>query len=39
MITETMVKPSHWIETGIQIQPVKNLYLFKFDEDLQNRAR
>ncbi len=37
MITETMVKPSHWIEKGIQIEPVKNLYLFKFDEDLQNR--
>lgn len=37
MITETMVKPSHWIETGIEIQPVKDLFLFKFDENLQNR--
>lgn len=37
MITETMVKPSHWIDKGIKIQPIKNLYLFKFDEDLQNR--
>ncbi|MGK7932136.1 MAG: hypothetical protein AB4041_11980 [Microcystaceae cyanobacterium] len=37
MITETMVKPSYWIEKGIQIQSIKNLYLFKFDENLQNR--
>ncbi len=37
MITETMVKPSHWIDKGIKIQLVKSLYLFKFDEELQNR--
>ncbi|MGK7877077.1 MAG: hypothetical protein AB4426_28430 [Xenococcaceae cyanobacterium] len=37
MITETMVKPSSWIEKGVQIQPVRHLYLFKFTGDLQNR--
>jgi hypothetical protein len=37
MITETMVKPSYWIENSIQIKPVRNLYLFKFDEALQER--
>lgn len=37
MITETMVKPSFWIEQGIKMTPVRNLFLFKFTEDLQNR--
>ena len=26
---------SLWIESGIQINKVKNLYLFKFSQDLQ----
>jgi hypothetical protein len=37
MITQTMVQPSFWIEVGIQIQKVRGLNLFKFNDDLQNR--
>jgi hypothetical protein len=37
MITETMVKPSFWIEQGVQLTPIRNLYLFKFTEELQAR--
>ncbi|ELR96480.1 hypothetical protein [Gloeocapsa sp. PCC 73106] len=37
MITETMVKPSYWIEKGIQIESIQELYLFKFGQDLQER--
>ncbi len=37
MITQTMVQPSCWIEVGIQIQKVRGLNLFKFNDDLQLR--
>jgi hypothetical protein len=37
MITQTMVQPSSWIDSGIQIQQVRGLNLFKFTEDLQTR--
>ena len=37
MITQTMVQPSFWIEVGIQIQKVRGLNLFKFNDDLQLR--
>jgi acyl dehydratase len=37
MITQTMVQPSFWIEVGIQIQKVRGLNLFKFNDDLQAR--
>ena len=37
MLTEMMVKPSIWIDQEIKITPVKNLFLFKFSETLQNR--
>jgi hypothetical protein len=37
MITQTMVQPSFWIEVGIQIQKVRGLSLFKFNDDLQAR--
>ncbi|WP_204106597.1 MULTISPECIES: hypothetical protein [Spirulina sp. CCY15215] len=37
MITQTMVQPSSWIETGIQIQKVRELNLFKFTDELQTR--
>jgi ABC-type protease/lipase transport system fused ATPase/permease subunit len=37
MITETMVKPSSWVTTDIQLEKVRNLYLYKFSETLQNR--
>jgi uncharacterized protein YnzC (UPF0291/DUF896 family) len=37
MITENMVKPSCWIETGVKISKVRQLYLFKFTDQLQER--
>ena len=37
MITQTMVQPSFWIEVGIQIQKIRGLNLFKFNDDLQAR--
>jgi hypothetical protein len=37
MITQTMVQPSFWIEVGIEIQKVRGLNLFKFNDDLQAR--
>lgn len=37
MITQTMVQPSSWIETGIEIEKVRGLNLFKFTDELQNR--
>ena len=37
MITENMVKPSFWVETGVTISDVRQLYLFKFTDQLQER--
>jgi hypothetical protein len=37
MITETMVKPSSWVTTDVRMEKVRNLYLYKFSETLQNR--
>jgi hypothetical protein len=37
MITQTMVQPSFWVETGIQIQQVRGLNLFRFTDELQSR--
>ena len=37
MITENMVNPSSWVETGIKISKVRQLYLFKFTDELQQR--
>ncbi|MEG4804757.1 hypothetical protein QUB63_29235 [Microcoleus sp. ARI1-B5] len=37
MIAELMVQPSYWIDREISIQRVRNLYLFKFTENLQAR--
>jgi len=37
MITQTMVNPSSWVATGITIEKVRDRYLFKFSEELQNR--
>lgn len=37
MITQMMVQPSSWVESGIQISKVRNLYLFKFTPELQSR--
>jgi ABC-type protease/lipase transport system fused ATPase/permease subunit len=37
MITETMVKPSSWVTNDIRMEKVRNFYLYKFSETLQNR--
>lgn len=37
MVTELMVQPSSWVETGITVETVRGLKLFKFTEELQNR--
>jgi len=37
MLTENMVKPSSWVETEIKISKVRQLYLFKFTDKLQQR--
>jgi hypothetical protein len=37
MITQTMVKPSSWVATGITIEQVRDRYLFRFAEQLQSR--
>jgi hypothetical protein len=37
MIAQMMVQPSRWVESGIQISKVRNLHLFKFTPELQNR--
>lgn len=31
------LQPSLWIESGIQINKVRNLYLFKFNPELQSK--
>jgi hypothetical protein len=37
MIAELMVHPSSWVETGITVETVRDLRLFKFTEELQER--
>jgi hypothetical protein len=37
MITQTMVQPSSWVATGINISKVRDRYLFKFSDELQSR--
>lgn len=37
MVTQTMVQPSSWVESGITIQKVQGLNLFKFTDELQAR--
>jgi hypothetical protein len=37
MIAQMMVQPSSWVESGIQISKVRDLYLFKFTPELQSR--
>lgn len=37
MITQVMVQPSFWVESGIKISKVRNLNLFKFTDELQSR--
>jgi hypothetical protein len=35
MITQMMVQPSSWVESGLKISKVRNLNLFKFTDELQ----
>jgi hypothetical protein len=37
MNAQLMIQPSYFIDVGIQIKPVRGLFLFKFSEDLQDR--
>lgn len=37
MITQNMVKPSSWVDTGVKISKVRQVYLFKFADELQER--
>ncbi|MFM6219976.1 MAG: hypothetical protein ACKPDM_06330 [Dolichospermum sp.] len=37
MMTQVMIQPSYWIESGIKISKVRNLNLFKFTPELQSR--
>ena len=37
MITQMMVQPSSWVESGIKISKVINLHLFKFTDELQSQ--
>jgi len=37
MIAQVMVQPSVWVESGITIKKVRDVYLFKFTDALQAR--
>ena len=42
MISQTIVQPSYWIESGVKLQKIRffrngGLNLFKFTDELQNR--
>jgi hypothetical protein len=37
MNAQLMIQPSSFIEAGIQLKPVRGLFLFKFSEELQGR--
>ena len=37
MIAQVMVQPSIWVESGITIKKVRDVYLFKFTDALQAR--
>ncbi|MBD2292524.1 hypothetical protein H6G06_03250 [Anabaena sphaerica FACHB-251] len=37
MITQVMIQPSSWVESGIEIKKVIDLNLFKFSSELQSR--
>ena len=37
MIAQTMVQPSSWVTTDIQMKKVRGHYLYKFSEPLQSR--
>ncbi|MEM9275701.1 MAG: hypothetical protein AAGA80_22490 [Cyanobacteria bacterium P01_F01_bin.143] len=37
MISQMMVQPSSWVESGIKISKNKGINLFKFTDELQSR--
>ncbi|MDS3862398.1 hypothetical protein RIF25_16495 [Thermosynechococcaceae cyanobacterium BACA0444] len=37
MNAQLMIQPSSFIDAGIQMKPVRGLFLFKFSETLQER--
>jgi hypothetical protein len=37
MNPQLMIQPSSFIDAGIQMKPVRGLYLFKFSDNLQER--
>lgn len=37
MNAQLMIQHSFFIDAGVQIKPVRGLFLFKFSEDLQER--
>ncbi|WP_373530083.1 hypothetical protein [Nostoc sp.] len=37
MITQMMVQPSFWVDSGIKLSKIRDVYLFKFTEELQSR--
>ena len=37
MNAQLMIQPSSFIDAGIQVEPVRGLFLFKFSEYLQDR--
>jgi hypothetical protein len=37
MNAQFMIQPSSFIDAGIQIKPVRGLFLFKFSDELQER--
>jgi hypothetical protein len=38
-MTATVIKPSDWIATGIRVETINNLKLFKFTEELGDRLQ
>ncbi|MBD2773578.1 hypothetical protein ICL16_16220 [Iningainema sp. BLCCT55] len=38
MTPKLMIEPSYWLETGIKLEKVNNLQLFKFTDELQARS-
>jgi hypothetical protein len=37
MVTQIMVQPSSWVESGIKLSKVRDLNLFEFTDELQTR--
>jgi hypothetical protein len=38
-MTSTVIKPSSWLTTGIRVEKINNLNLFKFTEELGLRMQ